>query len=205
MSVATLRPMDPTSLRNETLERFLERLASTEPAPGGGGSTAVATAMAAALIEMAAGLSTNQVADAGVIGDQAGDIRRRALTLADEDAAAYTRVLGAYRRRREAAADTDPDAGRQEIHEALEAATAVPLEVAGLAADVAVLGNRLVTDGNPNLEGDAAAGVHLARAAARAAARLVELNVAQGKLDGDWCDRAAAHVTRAETGTPQGG
>src|SRR5687768_13160701 len=84
-------PMGFTSLRNETLEGFLERLASTDPAPGGGGSVAVATAMAAALVEMAAGLSTDQVAEAAVIGARAGDIRRRALTLADEDAAAYTR------------------------------------------------------------------------------------------------------------------
>src|SRR5687768_7707106 len=183
-----------TSLRNETLEGFLERLASTDPAPGGGGSVAVATAMAAALVEMTAGLSTDQVAEAAVIGARAGDIRRRALTLADEDAAAYTRVLDAFRRRGE----RSTEAGGQAIHEALEGATAVPLEVARLAADVTGLGNRLVTGGNPNLEGDAAAAVHLARAAARAAARLVELNVAMGKLDGDWCDQAAAHVTRAE-------
>lgn len=194
--------MAPTSLRNETLERFLERLASTDPAPGGGGSVAVATAMAAALVEMAAGLSADQVADAAAIGAQAGEIRRRALTLTDEDAAAYTRVLDAYRRRREAGTGSDPDSRRAEIREALEGATAVPLEVAGLAADVTALGDRLVTGGNPNLEGDAAAAVHLARAAARAAARLVELNVAQGELDADWCDRAAAHVTRAETGPP---
>ncbi|HEX6382389.1 MAG TPA: cyclodeaminase/cyclohydrolase family protein [Acidimicrobiia bacterium] len=191
--------MQSTSLGHETLERFLERLASTDPAPGGGGSVAVATAMAAALVEMAAGLSTDQVAEAADIGAEAGHIRRRALTLADEDAAAYTRVLDAFRRRRDADTDADPDAGRREIHEALEGATAVPLEVAGLAADVAGLGDRLVAGGNPNLEGDAAAAVHLARAAARAAARLVELNVAHGKLDGDWCDQAAAHVTRAET------
>lgn len=194
--------MQSTSLGNETLERFLERLASTDPAPGGGGSVAVATAMAAALVEMAAGLSTDQIAEAAAIGAQAGDIRRRALTLADEDAAAYTRVLDAFRRRGERSTDADPDAGRREIHEALEGATAVPLELAGLAADVTGLGNRLVAGGNPHLEGDAAAAVHIARAAARAAARLVELNVAQGKLDGDWCDQAAAHVTRAESGTP---
>lgn len=203
MAVGTIRPgMQSTSLRNETLERFLERLASTDPAPGGGGSVAVATAMAAALVEMAAGLSADRIAEAAVIGAQAGDIRRRALTLADEDAAAYTRVLDALRLRREADTDADPDAGRQEIYEALEGATAVPLEVAGMAADVAGLGNRLVSAGNPNLEGDAAAAVHLARAAARAAARLVVLNVRQGKLDGKWSDQAAAHVARAEPGTP---
>jgi formiminotetrahydrofolate cyclodeaminase len=185
--------MGPTSFRSETLERFLERLASTDPAPGGGAAAALATAMAAALVEMAAGLSTDHVDDAAAIGGEAGDIRRRALTLADEDAAAYGRVLAAYRRPR----DTEPDARRREIREALEGATAVPLDVARLAADVTGLGTRLVASGNPNLEGDAAAAVLLARAAAQAAARLVELNVAQGKLEGDWSARAAAYVARA--------
>jgi formiminotetrahydrofolate cyclodeaminase len=190
--------MGPTSLRNETLERFLERLASTDPAPGGGGSAAITTAMAAALVEMAAGLSTGQVEDAAEVGTAAGDIRRRALTLADEDAAAYSRVLAGYRLPR----DRDPEARRRAIREALKEATAIPLEIAGLAADVAGLGNRLVADGNPNLEGDAAAAVLLARAAARAAAGLVELNVDQGMLEGNWRDRAAAYVARAEASRP---
>jgi len=186
--------MDQMSFRHESLERFLERLASTEPAPGGGASAAIATAMAAALVEMAAGVSTDHVGDAAAVGAEAGEIRRRALTLADEDAAAYGRVLAGYRLHR----DRDPEARRHEIREALEGATAVPLEIARLAADAAGLGERLVAAGNPNLEGDAAAAVALARAATRAAARLVELNVDQGKLDGDWCDRAAAEVARAE-------
>jgi methenyltetrahydrofolate cyclohydrolase len=192
--------MDQMSFRYETLERFLERLASTDPAPGGGASAAVATAMAAALVEMAAGLSTDNVADAAALSAEAGDIRRRALTLAD-DASAYGRVLAAYRLPR----DGDPEARRREIRAALEGATAVPLEIARMAADAAGLGDRLVAAGNPNLEGDAAAAVALARAAARAAARLVELNVDQGQLDGDWCDRAAAHVARAETPRPPTG
>ena len=190
--------MQPTPLGSETLERFLERLASTDPAPSGGGAAAVATAMAAALVEMAAGLSADQVADATAIGAAAADIRRRALTLADDDGAAYGRVLAAYRR----APGSDPEERRREIREALEGAAAVPLEIAALAADVAGLAGGLVAGGNPNLEGDAAAAVHLAGAAARAAARLVEINVRQGKLDGDWSDRAAAHVARAETGAP---
>lgn len=193
--------MDQMSFRHETLERFLERLASTDPVPGGGASAAVATAMAAALVEMAAGLSTDHVADAAALGAEAGDIRRRALTLADDDASAYGRVLAAYRLPR----DRDPEARRREIRAALEGATAVPLEIARLAADAAGLGDRLVAAGNPNLEGDAGAAVALARAAARAAARLVELNVDQGTLDGDWCDRVAAHVARAETPRPPAG
>ena len=182
----------------ETLETFLDRVASDEPAPGGGSVAAVTAAMAAGLVAMATRLSAGRVDDPGGIAGTADGIRRRALTLADEDAAAYGRVLAAYRRPR----DEDPDGRSSEIHAALEAASAVPLEVAGLAAEAAVLGARLVEAGNPNLEGDANAAVELGRAAARAAARLVEINARQGGLGGDWCERAAAHVARAEGPTP---
>jgi formiminotetrahydrofolate cyclodeaminase len=154
--------------------------------------------MAAGLVAMAARLSAGRVDDADGIAGTADGIRRRALTLADEDAAAYGRVLAAYRRPR----DKDPDGWSGEIRAALVAASAVPLEVAGLAAEAAVLGAGLVEAGNPNLEGDANAAVELGRAAARAAARLVEINVRQGDLGGDWCERAAAHVARAERPTP---
>ena len=96
-----------------------------------------------------------------------------------------------------------PTTGAGEIRAALEAATAVPLAVAEVAADVAVLGARLVAAGNPNLEGDANAAVELGRAATRAAARLVQINTDHGKLGGDWCERAAASVARA-AGTATG-
>jgi formiminotetrahydrofolate cyclodeaminase len=182
----------------ESLDRFLERLAAGEPAPGGGSAAAVTAAMAAGLVAMAARLAGGRVDDADDIAGVADGLRRRALALADEDSAAYAAVLDAYRR----PGDEDPDRRRRAIRAALEAATAVPLEVAGLAAEAAVIGARLVEAGNPNLEGDANAAVQLGRAAARAAARLVEINVRQGDLGGDWCERAAAHVARAERPTP---
>lgn len=187
------------SYSEQPIEKFLDRLASDEPAPGGGSTAALSAAMAAALVAMAARLSTGRrsdgrVGDAAAIAETADGLRRRALTLADEDAAAYGRVLAAYRR----AGDDDPGGRTGAIRAALEAASTVPLEVAELAAEAAILGARLVEDGNPNLEGDANAGVELGRAAARAAARLVEINVRQGGLGGDWCERVAAQVARAE-------
>jgi methenyltetrahydrofolate cyclohydrolase len=193
-----LGTLPEVSYKDQPLEEFLDRLASDEPAPGGGSGAAVTAAMAAGLVAMAARLSAGRTDDADGIVETADGIRRRALTLADEDAAAYGRVLAAYRRPR----DEDPDGRKGEIRVALEAASAVPLEVAGLAAEAAVLGARLVEAGNPTLEGDAHAAVELGRAAARAAARLVEINVRQGDLGGDWCERAAAHVARAERLTP---
>jgi formiminotetrahydrofolate cyclodeaminase len=178
---------------DHTLEAFLARLASDEPAPGGGAAAALTTAMAAGLVAMAARFSTGQVDDAAAVAEEADRLRHQALALADEDATAYEKVLAAYRLPRE----PDPDGRRQQIRQAFEAAADVPLEVARLAAEVAVLGERLADRGNPNLEGDALAGVVLARAAARAAGTLVELNVAHGKLDGERLDRLARHLDRA--------
>ena len=185
--------MEDTSFGSQPLAAFLERLASAEPAPTGGAAAAFTAAMAAGLVAMAARLSGERLEDADDIAARADGLWRRALSLADDDAAAYGRVLAAYRR----PSGGDPEGRRREIRAALEAATAVPLAVADLAAEAAVLGARLAAAGNPNLEGDANAAVELGRAAARAAARLVHINADQGQLGGDWSERASASVARA--------
>lgn len=187
--------MEGTSFGSEPLAGFLERLAAAEPAPAAGGAAAVTAAMAAGLVAMTARLSAGRLDDADAIAGAADGLRQRALALADDDAAAYGRVLAAYRRPRH----EDPDGRRRAITAALEAATAAPLAVADVAAEAAVLGGRLAEAGNPNLEGDANAAVELGRAAARAAARLVEINTRQGHLGTGWCERAAGHVARAES------
>lgn len=59
--------MDGAPFGTESLERFLDRLASDEPAPSGGAAAAVAAALAAALVAMAARLSTGQLGDADAV------------------------------------------------------------------------------------------------------------------------------------------
>jgi hypothetical protein len=83
------------------------------------------------------------------------------------------------------------------IRAALERATDVPLEVARVATRAAILGARLVHGGNRNLKGDAVTAILLAKAAARGAVTLVEVNVRLGKLDGDWLDSSAAYLAAA--------
>ena len=53
------------------LARFLDMVASREPAPGGGASAAVAVALAAALTSMAARFSTDHLTDAETIAARA--------------------------------------------------------------------------------------------------------------------------------------
>ena len=152
-----------TTLGNQSVERFLEAVASDAPAPGGGSSAAVAAALAAALVEMSARLAGR--AD-GV--STVGELRRRALKLAEEELTSYAPVL---------AARTD-----EERSAALAAASEAPMRVAELAADVAELGLDVAASSSPAVRGDALTGVALAEAAAAAAARLVEINLGSGPL-----------------------
>jgi methenyltetrahydrofolate cyclohydrolase len=160
------------------LARFLEMVASREPAPGGGASAAVAVALAAALTAMAARFSTGHLDDAEAIAGKAEELRSRVMPLARADAAAYGRVLDAYR-----IPHDDEEERRRRIREALSEAADVPLSIAEVGAQVAGKAARLVEEGNPNLRGDAVTATVLAGAGVRAAVTLVEINVSAGGAD----------------------
>jgi formiminotetrahydrofolate cyclodeaminase len=165
------------------LGRFMDMVASREPAPGGGASAAVAVALAAALTAMAARFSADHLADAETIADRAEELRNRVMPLAQADAAAYGRVLDAYRTPR------DDEKRRRRIREALSEAADVPLSIAEVGVEVAGNAARLVEEGNPNLRGDAVTAAALAKAGVRAAATLVEINVSAGGADDDRLSR----------------
>lgn len=175
-----------------TLAAWLDAVAAPTPTPGGGGAAATTTALAAALVAMAARIARD--ADgAPEIAERVDAIRGRALELAVEDAAAYTRVLGAYRL-------PEGSPGRwEQITTALEEASCVPLEIAESAAEVARLAADIAERGKDALLGDAATAAHLAVAAARSAAGLVAINARYGELGPLTPDRARAAVSTAES------
>ena len=166
------------------LGRFLDMVASREPAPGGGASAAVAVALAAALTGMAARFSMDRLADAETIADKAEELRGKVMPLAQADAAAYGRVLDAYRTPHD-----DEGGRRRRIREALSEAADVPLSIAEVGAEVAGDAARLAEEGNPNLRGDAVTATVLAGAGVRAAATLVEINISAGGADDDRLSR----------------
>ncbi len=179
-----------TPYLDHPLRRFIELIAAREPTPGGGSVTAVTASFAASLVAMAARYSAQDVRSGKQLAADADRLASRAAGLADADAVAYGRVLATSRATRGLA----PDRRREQLGPALEAAAAVPLEVAEVGAETARLAARLVVEGNPNVRGDAATAVILAEAAARSAAQLVRINVASGGCDQDLVRRALQHA-----------
>jgi methenyltetrahydrofolate cyclohydrolase len=170
--------------------RFLDHLASSSSAPGGGSAIAVSVALAAGLSSMAARLSTKQLADATGLAERAEGLRERVAPLARADAVAYGRVLVAQR-----ACEADDHDGR--VQAALSEAADVPLAIAEAGGEVAGIAARLASDGNPNLEGDALCAVLLAEAGVRAAMRLVEINLSSEPGEDGRLERARKLVETA--------
>jgi formiminotetrahydrofolate cyclodeaminase len=132
---------------------FLAAIGERTPAPASGAATAVTAALAAALVELAA-----RFAD-----DKASIVRAKALwsrlsELADEDSAAYAAFMAGR-----------TDETRARIIE-------VPEEIANCADEVAALAEHVRPQLGSSVVGDAEAGGELARAAARVARRLAEVN-----------------------------
>jgi formiminotetrahydrofolate cyclodeaminase len=164
-----------------SLETFLAAVAERTPAPGGGAAAAAGCAIGAALAEMAARFAGREE-DARV----AAGLVAEALRLGEADLTAYAPVLEAQRTGNEA-----------RVAAAKGEAAEVPLAIAETAAAVAGLARALARAGKPALKGDALAGADLAAGAARAAARLVEINL-DGVADDERVARARAAVARAE-------
>ena len=140
-------------LSEQPLGEFLAALGERTPTPASGAATALTGAFAAALTELAARFAGDE--DAVV---QAKAAAARLVELADEDAEAYTAFM----------ADRN-DATRARIIE-------VPEEIAAQADAIAELADAVRAQLRSSVAGDAEAAGELARAAARVARRLAELN-----------------------------
>ena len=156
-------------LRDTPLSQVLDTIADDSRLPGGGAVAALVVSMAAALVAMAARRSRDVWPGAAGAVAQADVLRRRAAPLAGAGAKAYSDAAAMLDERRR----RGDDLGR-----ALARAAELPLLVAQVAADVAALARDVADSGDPAVRGDAVAAALLAEAAARAAAHLVEINLA---------------------------
>ena len=155
-----------------SLDEFLDELEAPAPSACGGTAAAVSAAMAASLVTMVARTSRDW-ADGPGIAAQARALRERLIALGDEDARVFELVLETMR-----GGSGSPEQRDFALGEALVGAAAVPLAIAETAADVAELAALAATEGAAHLRPDAVAAATLAEASVRAAAHLVEINLA---------------------------
>ncbi|MCG2621475.1 cyclodeaminase/cyclohydrolase family protein [Arthrobacter sp. I2-34] len=159
-------------ISQETIEGFLDRLASGQPTPGGGAAAALQAAQGAALLSKAASFTTGprfaeHEAAARRLAAKARDLIPQALALADDDEQAFDRVATAYRLPKDSEAERTARSGA--VQDALREAVRPPKKLIMLTKTLLGLGEELAGFANPDLRSDLAAGLEAIRAAAAGA------------------------------------
>ncbi len=160
---------------------FLTELARGSPSPGGGSASALAGALAAALVAMVADLTLGKgrykkVEDEfkGVLRD-ATCLKTRMMCLVDEDTQAFDALLAALRLSQGSA---EAKGKREvEIQRATKRATEVPLELARRSVEVLKLAVVVVQKGNVNAISDGRVAALLGEAAFRGGVYNVRINL----------------------------
>ncbi|MEY3989512.1 MAG: hypothetical protein RI985_593 [Chloroflexota bacterium] len=166
-----------TELRHQSVQQFLDQLASANPTPGGGSVAALSGALAAGLITMVCDLTIGRPryaefdAECQQIRQQTEHIRAELTRLIQADIAAYTLVAAAYK------LPKDDPSRIQAIVDASVIATDIPLQIAEHAAALLPLALPVAQHGNKSAVGDVIAGAHLAQATVHAALINVTANI----------------------------
>lgn len=187
-------------LLDMTMGDFTSQLAAEQPTPGGGSAAALGGALAAGLVSMVCRYTIGRERHRDVEA-QAVELLERAerlrgaledATAADVDA--YQGYADAQRLPKKTPEEIETRTSA--LQDALRASTAVPLEVARVAAESIRLAMDAATIGNPYLISDAGVAASLALASFQAAALNVELNAA-GIEDSRFADQALEDLRAA--------
>jgi formiminotetrahydrofolate cyclodeaminase len=168
-------------LTGKPVATFLDELASSAPAPGGGSVAALSGALGAALVSMVCSLTVGKKKYADVQEDikallaQSEALREELVELLEADVEVYTEVSRAVKMPR--ATDEEKAARTVAMQKALKAATDVPMQVAEACVEVMELCLPAAEKGNINTVSDAGVAVLMAEAGLRSAALNVLINL----------------------------
>ena len=180
-------------------DEFLERLASKEPVPGGGGAAALGGAIGAALTSMVANLTVGKEKFLSVEGEMirlaaaSKYLRKELLQLVQEDASVFEAFMKCYKMPK--ATDLEKELRQIKIQEAAKMAAEIPLKIGEKA--LAVLAAEAAELGNPAVITDAAVAALMARAAVRSAVYNVKINL-NLISDQDYCSVLVERIAALE-------
>jgi formiminotetrahydrofolate cyclodeaminase len=169
------------NLTSQTVAQFLDALASSAPAPGGGSVAALSGALGAALVSMVCNLALGKTKYADVQDDiaslvsQSEALRHKLTDLLEADVEAFTGVSAAYKMPRQT--PEEKSARSDAIQVALKGATQVPMQVAEACVQVLDLCTPTAEKGNANAVSDAGVAALMAEAGLRSAALNVIINL----------------------------
>ncbi len=168
-------------LTDKAVSQFLDELASSAPAPGGGSVAALSGALGAALVSMVCNLTVGKKKYADVeqdikaILEKSESLRHKLVDLLQADIQVYTAVSQAMKMPQ--ATEEEKAARSETLQKALKAATEVPIQVAEACAEVITLCQPVAEKGNRNAVSDAGVAILMAEAGLRSAALNVLINL----------------------------
>jgi formiminotetrahydrofolate cyclodeaminase len=168
-------------LADKSVRELLAAFGSSDPTPGGGSASALASAIGASLLMMVAALPKTR---SGSEEDRAGlaaaaatltGVQQQLTEAIDADTAAYDRVVAAYKQPK--ANETEQAARKSAIQRALRDATDVPLGVMRLSVETLKAARLVAAHGHRAAASDVGVAIVIASAGFRGARLNVEINV----------------------------
>ena len=181
---------------DSSINYFLDELGSKAPVPGGGSTSALVGALAAALGRMSGALTVGKKKYADVeddllnMMDRAQELREKLCACVQKDIDAFEPLSRAY-----AIPKDDPDRERI-MEDCLKKAASAPLEILDLSCEVAALNQEFAEKAGKLVISDAATGAALCWAALHGAALNVKVNTSAMK-DRAYAESVDRHVDGA--------
>lgn len=179
-----------------TVKEFLDKVAGSDPVPGGGSIAALSGALASALSTMVAQLTIGkkgyEVSEEVMqhAKNQTSRLMKEFIALIDKDSEAYNKVFDCFKLPK--ATDEEKSIRSAAIQEATKHAALVPMEVARLALDMMPVIADVARLGNRNAITDACVAMMSARSAVLGALLNVRINLGSIK------DKAFAEQLQTE-------
>jgi formiminotetrahydrofolate cyclodeaminase len=186
-------------ITSKPLREVVAAFASSDPTPGGGSASALASAVGASLLVMVAGLPKTRSQsddDRTALTFAAGaltGIQHQLTEAIDADSAAYDQVVDAYRQAK--ATDAEKGARKAAVERALRQATDVPLGVMRLSVDAIKHAQEVAAHGHRAASSDVGVALALLQAGLEGARLNVRVNLA-GITDRAYVEAVTAEAER---------
>ena len=165
----------------EGLEKFIDDVASSSPAPGGGSVSAAAGSLASALSSMVCRLTIGKKRfkdvedELKLVLEKAEEIRKQMQEFIVKDAESFEKVMDAFKLPKYT--DEEIQKRNQAIQDATKGAILIPLQVMEKGVEALKLSQIVVEKGNPNMISDAGVSALMAKTAVEGAYLNVRINL----------------------------